>query len=491
MKNINSLKLAVVAIVLTSASFVSCQKEPSFSALDSRYISVAVSSENTVQTKSVQNTQSETVVLSEGPSPLYLTMSSAVNMESMFDAPVMTKGSIVTDDTMKAGGFPVWVYNGSSLLFGDYTLAGESGPNVPAGREYWSLYKTNGGTKTADKAEWPSEDATLDFWSYCTGGASLGSELSNMNLGKADYAAADGNTAAALKDVVVAHSQVQHQHDESNLDKNYVTLHYYHALAAIRFKISEGVTIKKVSVNNVVNNGSFEYKDAATEVDGKFAWTLGSTKGSYSSEKFYVSGDNSEEVTFFFVPQAVNGSDITMTFDIADPENSGQTYQVTAKANKLGSDWKAGYIYYYTIATNPDGNVNIEIQETFASNKKSNVYVQNLYRSTVYVRAAVVANWVNEAGKVVSSYTGSFANENWKLAGDGFYYSAKPIAGYTDSANLIDTFNKPTTGAPEGCHLEMRIFAQAVEYDQNATAGNRSIDVAWKNSLNEAVINTL
>ncbi len=96
---------------------------------------------------------------------------------------------------------------------------------------------------------------------------------------------------------------------------------------------------------------------------------------------------------------------------------------------------------------------------------KKDVVIKNESNIKAYIRAAVVANWCNEAGQVVMPWTGSITpNSPWtRNDADGYYYYPDPVAA--DTVVKPALFTEYGAGNPpvEGLHLEMDILVQGIQ----------------------------
>lgn len=107
--------------------------------------------------------------------------------------------------------------------------------------------------------------------------------------------------------------------------------------------------------------------------------------------------------------------------------------------------------------------VDTDITEEFNKTVKSSVIVTNAADSIpVYVRVAVVGNWVDAAGNIVQPWTPDFdLGANWIQGSDGYYYYKQvvPVGGKTSDLLGSDI----TTKANDGLHLEVVVMQQAVQ----------------------------
>lgn len=250
-------------------------------------------------------------------------------------------------------------------------------------------------------------------------------------------------------------------------NKNDVAIHFYHALSAVRFIVDglkDGRTVTSVKIKGVANSGKAEYKG-----NEDFAWTPGDTKAEFTAE-------DAATCTFFVIPQSVGG----IFFEILIKDANDNEYLVEAKVPDLVGGWKAGYFYTYNI-NGGEGTVDIKVSETFDEKAtKENVGAENTGKLASYVRAIVLANWYNEAGKVVAPYTGTitYNTTDWEEVNDIYYHKDPVVAGAT-SSDLISSFSVDNTTAPTNTgfalHLEMKVMVQAVEYDK----ANVNVQAAW------------
>ncbi len=140
-----------------------------------------------------------------------------------------------------------------------------------------------------------------------------------------------------------------------------------------------------------------------------------------------------------------------------------------------------GTVAYLVTATAPVTNtftpseVGTDIIESFDGKVKSNVQIKNEGEVTVYVRAKIVANWVDASGNVVAPWTDNLSyNENdWDKGSDGYYYHKKSIAvGETSAALFNGTYSYSSTEIPTGAHhLVMDVIHQSVQAEPTDAVG--------------------
>lgn len=112
--------------------------------------------------------------------------------------------------------------------------------------------------------------------------------------------------------------------------------------------------------------------------------------------------------------------------------------------------------------------VDTKINETFTSAGKSSITVENKQADDnmdVYVRAAVVGNWV-KGGKIVEEWTltDDYINTtDWDIGGDGFYYYRRVLSVGASTENLLaKTITQATR--EDDATLEVTVVHQAIQY---------------------------
>lgn len=113
--------------------------------------------------------------------------------------------------------------------------------------------------------------------------------------------------------------------------------------------------------------------------------------------------------------------------------------------------------------------VTVSVNDTVSGKTKSNIVITNTGNTSAYIRATLVANWVDKDGNIVApcdlSTEGTMVGlpgTNWTES-NGFYYYTKPVdAGASTPDALFTSYTAGET--PEGAdHLEMKIIAQGVQ----------------------------
>lgn len=144
-----------------------------------------------------------------------------------------------------------------------------------------------------------------------------------------------------------------------------------------------------------------------------------------------------------------------------------------------------GTLAYLADATNPVtntfsiGQVSSVVEEDFDGDVKNNVAVKNTGSVPVYVRAMVVATWVevDSNGKPTGSvypvapaedadYSMEWTMNGWvKNNSDGFYYYTQPIAAGVSTGELFTNCEQLKPAPADGYRLSIEILTQSIQAD--------------------------
>lgn len=118
--------------------------------------------------------------------------------------------------------------------------------------------------------------------------------------------------------------------------------------------------------------------------------------------------------------------------------------------------------------------VDTEIDEEFDGSTKSQIIISNASDSIkVYVRVALVGNWVNAEGKIVRPWDVSFTlGRNWVKHTDGYYYYTQPVEAGQATTNLLGTGIEASI--ENGETLELTVIQQAVQAEPSTV-----VDEVW------------
>ena len=135
------------------------------------------------------------------------------------------------------------------------------------------------------------------------------------------------------------------------------------------------------------------------------------------------------------------------------------------------------------------GDTEIEIEEKFENNVKSDVKGINKGNIPVYIRANLVFTWKDSAGNIIekpadATLTVDHGNGDWVKGSDGFWYYTKPVAVKGSTTNII---NKATIEFPEGkgYKMDLEVMAQSIQAEpKGAVEGAWGVTVSSDGSLN-------
>lgn len=123
--------------------------------------------------------------------------------------------------------------------------------------------------------------------------------------------------------------------------------------------------------------------------------------------------------------------------------------------------------------------VTCQVEEQFDGNVKQDVRIRNTGDINAFIRATVVATWVDSNGKVLAKapvegtdYTVEWSDGQWHKGSDGYWYHAAAVPPNTTTGYLIKTLSPVTT--QDGCRLQVQILATAIQADPSAVA-----EAAW------------
>jgi len=458
-------------------------------------------------------------------------MGDAVYSDVLDDSDVPeTRGMIRTTDNMKENKnyFFTTVYTDAGSVYSD-ELTGASMGNVTVqyvqSKASWALGTGSGDSFDETLYHWPSDGSYLRFCSMYGNGASSVDWHGGQSL-SFSYAATvttDHTDAATQKDLLFAiNRQNQNSRPKASDGRSYADIHFDHALTAVRFTRGnlENGTIQDVNMKGfyaagtataTVTPGATVHQDKLT-----FTWTPAGdpvtlsqtynrvltdadpkqTPGNHQVDGALLDPTTNQEYTFFMVPQRLpDGASIEIyiaerihpiTIDLtAAKDGSGNAMDPKLR------DWStyAGKIITISVNTVVNGGlVDVVLADEVEAHVKKNVVVTNNpidHSKDIYVRVAVIANWVNDVGTVIYPYpidnifndsrfdfTG-VTTSDWVFNGGFYYYKKKLLTG--QSVKLINTFTSPVLGDTdfpndntEVDHLEMTILVQGVEYDRKA-----------------------
>ena len=361
--------------------------------------------------------------------------------------------------------------------------------------------------KTATDYYWPKA-VNLDFWAWAPKtvidaayGSSTGVSITDFSASNSSttqnltftYSLGTDTDATAMPDLMFASNLGANKGNVSAGGTNCVPLDFKHALAAVQFKVNstKGGKVTDIKLIGVTKSGTCTFNGSAAT--SPFTWTAGEATATYGhnfdtdltagqDSDFYSTTGGHQSATFMMIPQTL-GTTRQVSVALATDSSSAPAIYSGTIPNDVISAWEAGKTYVYTIAIDEDVNVNITDTVT-SDNVKNNLVVTNTGSVKAYLRAAVIGNWTDGNGKVISTVwtpadgtwkvkkPGSTsattatapggADTGWILGTDGYYYYKYQVpAGAATIGKLFEEFTPKNT--PKNSHLELNIAVQAIQ----------------------------
>lgn len=129
--------------------------------------------------------------------------------------------------------------------------------------------------------------------------------------------------------------------------------------------------------------------------------------------------------------------------------------------------------------------ITCDIEEKFDGKLKENVQIRNTGTAPAYIRASVMATWVNSDGSVAAEkpiegtdYQLTYAeNTGWFQGSDGYWYYTSAVTPGNPTGILIQKCTQTTEKT--GCKLAVEILASAVQSEPTEAVTN-----AWAVTVN-------
>lgn len=128
-----------------------------------------------------------------------------------------------------------------------------------------------------------------------------------------------------------------------------------------------------------------------------------------------------------------------------------------------------GTVAYLVTSTDPVKNVftpsevTTEIEEKVDDGRKSKIIVKNTGDVDVWVRVAIIGNYVKD-GQVVGAWNGtvSYNSTKWTEGEDGYYYYSEVVKVGSQTENLLSEGISFET-RDDGSHLEITVIHQSIQ----------------------------
>ena len=124
-------------------------------------------------------------------------------------------------------------------------------------------------------------------------------------------------------------------------------------------------------------------------------------------------------------------------------------------------------------------NVSCEVTQDRDTEGSSIVKVKNTGTISAYIRAAVVANWIDMGGNIAASVPGGYSYDltcssgSWVQGTDGFFYYLLPVAPDASTEGNLLTCTVTCPATPEYT-LSVEVLAEAIQ----STPAN-AVNEAW------------
>ena len=517
---IQSMRRVVTMFCILAAAMcaMSCTKDGGKSSLfhkGGNQIGVSVGSSSLVKSSGAQSSGRETLftfpVETDNGDTLYVTAYVSDMPESTGETSTVTKGAPVTTENITSvfRSFKSTVFdkNGDIYESTDGHEPNGTMESLPV------TYDTEDGLWKFPKSYyWPENGDPLTFCSIAPlvpAGTLSGVKWNRGTKLEFSYSlpspagpSDDGkyHDAEAQEDLMFALNGGQTINSDVRDGESYANINFSHALTAVQFIRGDLTDCKITTVSLIGFYGSgsavAEPKESGSKslkytwtADGElqtyvqnFDVTLKNVKHQEAGQKVITEGSSldttkTKKYTFMMVPQKLD-TGAKILIDIAE-----RLHPIELDLTKLGMDAKltdwSGYAgKLITICVNSvfEGElVDIEMQEDVSVPlEKKDVKVDNLGSLPVYVRAALVANWVKADGAVIYPYQvlaenlGGLDTGKWTYKDGFFYYKYQlPVGGET---TFFTRFKSPVpgdpdypSGVPDVDHLEMTVMFQAVD----------------------------
>ena len=356
--NIYLRSLTAITVLLMA---LSCQEDSLAPAVTQKAIRPVLSDENT-QTRSTSPVRHETLtgvmpLGRVGDCDLYLHCYVSENTDIQPADQVMTRGAIRSDESLSVFRMDAWLDNevqGYNTHFIDNVEVTKDGDS-------WNLTTASG-----NPYYWV-DNTQIHFWSYAPSNLNLNVSEDRTTMTISGYVTPssddDGGAAEAQEDIIVAYNKQAYSDNNGGV----VDIHMYHALAAIRFDVSdvpEDISVTDVALIGIKNAGDCEVTPSTGGMD--FTWTAAEGSVGTFSQPFIQSDFHEEEVSgvsrpavqdiagekiFFIMPQTLpEDATVMVNFHSSEGFSVFKTLEIGV-VNEVPTVWEAGKRYTYKIST--------------------------------------------------------------------------------------------------------------------------------------------
>ena len=419
---------------------------------------------------------------------------------------------------------------------------------------------------------WGDQTTPVDFAFYMPANMTSSGVTPTFTGNATTFTYVSPTTAVETQDIVfggVTKTFKEYHNDYSKYGGTKVKL--YHALTGVKFaianpkkngKLEYDIQIKEIIFTGLANGGTCTFTPGSTGLDGgNIEWTSKTTEeGNVISQTFgandlvdyakpaqgedpnhfadsYYSAGTSQNIndakaskTFWLVPQAITGSDATVTIKY-DMNGKTDQYLEIRLGDLKASNWEPAQIRTYTFKLD---EVNLKIEDTitmaeasqqdidtpwgtkkitsYAGSTKQDVVITNTGNCDAFIRAAIIGQWRDEDGNPVFGFTdythgvqlvdswyedvivkktniqGEFTGlpgTNWVVGSDGYYYYTEVVpAGQAIPNKLFTKYEvkrapgAAIAGAVQEIYFTLEIATQAISA-KKLDGTNYSYTEAW------------
>ena len=419
---------------------------------------------------------------------------------------------------------------------------------------------------------WGDQTTPVDFAFYMPANMTSSGVTPTFTGNATTFTYVSPTTAVETQDIVfggVTKTFKEYHSDYAKFGGTKVKL--YHALTGVKFaianpkkngKLEYDIQIKEITFTGLANGGTCTFTPGSTGLDGgNIEWTSKTTaEGNVISQTFgpndlvdyakptqgedpnhfadsyYAAGTNQNindakaSKTFWLVPQAITGSDATVTIKY-DMNGKTDQYLEIRLGDLKASNWEPAQIRTYTFKLD---EVNLKIEDTitmaeasqqeidtpwgtkkitsYAGSTKQDVVITNTGNCDAFIRAAIIGQWRDEDGNPVFGFTdythgvqlvdswyedvivkktniqGEFTGlpgTNWVVGSDGYYYYTEVVpAGQAIPNKLFTKYEvkrapgAAIAGAVQEIYFTLEIATQAISA-KKLDGTNYSYTEAW------------
>lgn len=119
-------------------------------------------------------------------------------------------------------------------------------------------------------------------------------------------------------------------------------------------------------------------------------------------------------------------------------------------------------------------NATTDIVEITDGAKKTSITIYNAINSIdVYVRVAIIANWINDDGQIMGTAPLTVSlKDTWFQGEDGYYYHKAPVKANTSSSEMLASPIELTKDSSTGYRMQVTVIHQSIQAQPTSTVDN-------------------